>query len=380
MTRLVHLAAYPRPQAGSFIPFMRSVLDAAQARGWDVVAVLPTEAAGREWIGQFEDAEISVEYAYGSRRSLTRWLRGRLKDSDEQTILHTHFTGYDVPAALAARGRPNVEVYWHIHTVLSDRPRARLANALKFSLIGRGVKRVLTPSSDVADELVKRGTKREKVSVFPNAIDAEAFQPASPEQRARLRQELGIPEGPDVLLHFGRDWYLKDGDIFLDALAILIEQGRSVIGLVNQGGEAAQRAAELRDLEAHVRLVGLFPQPQKLYGAADLMVASSRGEGMPFAMIEALCSGLPVVASDLPGHRFMGDRVESCAIVSRDASKMATAIAAFLDMRSEARAALGESAHRWIAENLDLRAAAERLLDDYEQTLRESGSHATVSR
>jgi glycosyltransferase involved in cell wall biosynthesis len=370
MTRLVHLAPYALPQAGSFVPFMRCVLAEGKRRGWDVEAVLPGGAEHQPWIGEFNNAGIPVEYADGSRRQLTSWVRSRFGDDNEPTILHSHFTVYDVPAALASRGRPNLVVYWHIHTVLSNRPRALLANALKFSLIGRYVDRILAPSADVADELRRRFAKRGKVSVFPNAVDPRAFPVASSEQRAAFRKELGVPDEADVLLHFGRDWYLKDGDIFLEALRVLVEQGREVIGLVNQGGEDAERAAKRRGLEDHVRLVGLTPQPQKLYGAADLLVASSRGEAMPFTVIEALCSGIPVVASELPGHSYLGDRLDACTIVPRDANRIASAIAAFLDMDPNEEARQGATARDWISERLDVRAAATRLLDDYEQTMR----------
>lgn len=366
----MHLAAYSSPQTGSFIPFTRSVLSAAQRRGWDVEAVFPTAAAGRAWTDELQGAAIPVEHAGGSRRSLTRWLHDRLGDSEEPTILHTHFTAYDVAAALAARRRRNVSVYWHIHTVLSNRPRALLGNVLKFSLVGRYVDRILTPSADVAAELIRRLARREKVSVFPNAIDPEAFAVASPAQRAAFREELGVPEGSEVLLHFGRDWQLKGGDVFLDALAMLVEQGRPAIGLVNQGGEAARRAAALRGLEGYIRPVGMLPQAQKLYGAADVLVSCSRGETMPFTVMEALCSGIPVVASDLAGHRYLGDRLDACTIVPRDPDRTATAIAAFLDADSGERARQQVAARTWVEERLDVRAAAERLLDDYEQTFR----------
>lgn len=373
MTRLLHLAAYASPQTGSFVPFVSSVLSAAQGRGWDAGAVFPAAAAGRDWIEELRGAALGVELASGSRRVLTRWLGERLGDGAEPTILHTHFTSYDVAAALAARRRPDVHVYWHVHTVLSGRPRALLGNALKLSLLGRYVDRILTPSADVAVELTRRLARREKVSVFPNAIDPEAFPASSPEQRAACRRELGLPQDAGVLLHFGRDWHLKDGDAFLDALAVLVGQGRSVVGLVNQGGEAAQRAARLRGLEANVRLVGTLPQAQKLYGAADVLVSCSRGETMPFTVTEALCSGIPVVASDLAGHRYLGDRLDACTIVPRDAGRTAAAIAAFLDADPARRARQQLAARAWIEQHLDVRVAAQRLLDDYEETLRRAG-------
>jgi glycosyltransferase involved in cell wall biosynthesis len=370
MTRLVHLAGYTPAQSGSFIPFVLSVLSEGRHRGWSVEAVFPDAARGQPWVGEFEQAEVPVRFAYGSRRELTEWVRGHYGAGDEPTILHTHFTVYDVPAALTARGRPNTCVYWHVHTVLSDRPQTVLANAVKFAIFGRYVNRILSPSAGVASAVKRRFGPKAKISVFPSPIDPSAFPLASDEDAADFRRELGLANGTQPLLHFGRDWRLKDGDIFLDALAVLVEQGRPVVGLINQGGEEARLGAARRGLEQHVRLVGMLPDAKKLYGAAELLVASSRGEAMPFTVVEALCCGIPVVASDLPGHRFLGDELEACTIAPRDAEQIASAIAAFLDMEPSERARQLALARSWIVERLDVKAAAQRLVDDYERTIR----------
>jgi glycosyltransferase involved in cell wall biosynthesis len=369
MPRLVHLAAYTPPQGGSFIPFMRTVLATAAERGWQVEAVLPEAAQGREWLGQFEGSGIPVRFISGTRRELSEAVRALAGEDTATTVLHSHFTFYDIATALAARSRPDLIVYWHVHTVLSPKPQAILANAVKLSLLGRYVSRILTPSADVAASIVRRRGSAAKVSVFPNAIDAAAFPIPDDSRRRSCRDELEIPEGTQSLLHFSRHWHLKDGDIFLDALARLVAEGRPVIGIVNQGPDEARQGIERHGLGDHVVHVGVTPEVQRLYGAADVLVASSRGEAMPYTVVEALCSGLPVVASDLAGHRYVGEGLEACTIVSRDAGEYAAAIGTYLDMDAERRAAAGRAARASIEERLDVDAAARRLVDDYERAL-----------
>ena len=378
MTRLVHLAGYTPAQRGSFIPFVLSVLSEGRQRGWGVEAVFPEGARGQPWVGEFEQAEIPVSFVYGSRRELTEWVRARYGTGDDPTILHTHFTVYDVPAALTGRSQLNMFVYWHVHTVLSDRPPTVLANAVKFAIVGRYVNRILCPSEGVASAVRRRFGPEAKISVFPSPIDPATFPLVSDEQKASFQRELGLANGTQPLLHFGRDWRLKAGDVFLDELGILVKEGRPVVGLINQGGDEALRAAASRGLESKVKIVGMVPEPQKLYGAAELLVASSHGEGMPFTVAEALCSGIPVVASDLPGHRYFGDELDACAISERGAVQFAAAIGSFLDMDPAERARNCAAAREWVVERLDLRAAARRLIEDYEETLRNGVAQAGV--
>ena len=329
--------------------------------------MFPEQAAEREWVEELRAVGAAVHFESGSRRRLTDWLGEHLDADREPTVLHTHFTVYDIPAALAARRRPDVHAFWHIHTVLSEGLRAVLANSLKFALFGRYVERIFSPSSDVAAAVRRRLAPAEKVSVFPNTVDPDAFPSLAPERRAEFRDQLGLQRGGQVLLHFGRDWYLKDGDIFLDALAILLRENRPLTGLVNQGGEAASEAAARRGIEAHVRSVGQLPQANPFYGAADVLVASSRGETMPFTVMESLCSGTPVVASDLPGHRYLGDQLEACTIVPRDAGRHCGGGCGVPRhggrerARICARRAIGSS-----STSTCMRAAA-RLVDDYER-------------
>jgi glycosyltransferase involved in cell wall biosynthesis len=216
---------------------------------------------------------------------------------------------------------------------------------------------------------VRRLGDRRKVSVLPNAIDPDGFPTLSAEQRLRFRRQLGVPASAQALLHLGRNWEIKGGQVFLDALAILVAEGISVVGLFNQAGVEARRHIERRGLGDSVKMIGLMPDPQVLYGAADALVAPSRGETMPYAVMEALCSGTPVVASDLPGHTVLGDALDACAIVPRDAGQVAAASRSFLEMDAAERAAQCHAAREWIAAHFGLETAVERLIEDYRGTL-----------
>ena len=110
-----------------------------------------------------------------------------------------------------------------------------------------------------------------------------------------------------VALHFGRQWELKGGDVFLETMARLrAGPFPGLIAMSPRGGEPA------RALAAELGLGGALLTPddvndvRDLYAASDVLMATSRGEGMPLTVLEALAGGLPVVASDIPGHRHTG--------------------------------------------------------------------------
>jgi glycosyltransferase involved in cell wall biosynthesis len=369
MTRLIHLAGYAPPQPGSFIPFLEQVALAGRERGWKVEVAFPQPAREQSWPARFEEAGVPVHYTSASRSDRSGFVEDLVGSSGERTILHTHFTVYDVPAAMAARRRPEVSLYWHVHTVLSSKVPVVLANMVKFRVLGRYPTRILCPAEDVAREIVRRLGPAAKISIFPSPVDVSAFPFLDEAPRAAHRRAFGIPEDHQALLLFGRDWEIKGGDPFLDALRILLDEGRRLTALINQGGEPARVAATQRGLEPFVRIVELDPDVQRFYGAADVLVAPSRGEGMPFTVIESLCSGTPVVASDLAGHRYLGDHLDACTIAARDPGEIAGAAGRFLDMDPGQRADLCELAREWIAERLDIHASVDRLMGYYEQTL-----------
>jgi glycosyltransferase involved in cell wall biosynthesis len=367
--RLIHLANYPNQHPGSFIPWLLAVLEEARARGWEVEAGFPASASGA-WLADFEEREIPVRrLEAGNRRRRAREVRALVEGDERQTLIHTHFTVYDLAAAFAARGHPACHVYWHIHTVLGTSRLSVLRNSLKFRLFSSGVDRIIVPAENIGEGLVERSAPADRIMLLPSAIDPDAYVPPSPEQHEAARRSWEIPEGASVLLHIGRAWELKGGRRFFEAVGILREQGVNVVGMTLRGGEDAERDRDELGLGDGVRIVGRVDDIRSLYAVADCFVAPSRGEGMPYSIVEATASGIPVVASDLPGHRYLGDPLDSCIIVSNEPAEIAGAIRGLLERPEEQVVREGLAARQWIEDNLSLAATAKRLVDSYEESI-----------
>ncbi|MGE5764749.1 MAG: glycosyltransferase [Mycobacterium leprae] len=101
---------------------------------------------------------------------------------------------------------------------------------------------------------------------------------------------------------------------------------------------------------------------------ADVYVSTSRGEGLPVAVLEAMACGVPVVLSDIPQHReIVGDADVAPLVPADDIAGFAAAIERFRRMPRQERDSLGERCRALVAERFSVQAmnrAYERLYRD----------------
>jgi glycosyltransferase EpsD len=369
--RLVQLAAYDGPYPGSSIPMIRAALLEARRRGWHAEAVFAETAREYDWIGLFAEDGIPVRIVErASRTAMTRRLGALLDERPgEPTLLHTHFTAYDIPAALAARSRGGASVVWHLHTPPSGTLLSTLRSRAKFSLYARNVDAILCVAPHLA-ERIARIAPEGRTSFFPNGIDTARFHPPSAEERREARAELGIETDNPLLGHLAWDWEVKGGDILLEAAQLLKARARPVSVITRVADPAAATALCARlGLESEVTILAHLERIQTLYAAVDAFVSPSRSEGMPFAVLEALLSGVPVVASDIPGHALIADDYPGCRLVPLNAEALADGVSGLLDEPASVLAAETGEAGRLIAARMGLEAWTERLFDLYERAL-----------
>jgi glycosyltransferase involved in cell wall biosynthesis len=372
--RLIHLADFGGPYPGSFIPAVRSLLRAGKEKGWRIGVIFSNVARGRTWLSDFERDQIPVLFAPDtSLFSVCTWLREILEKQPEPTILHTHYTTYDLPAVLAAKGGSNTIVFWHVRNEFPPGLRARLRSSVKYGVFARGVEQVLCVSPGVAASVRARFSPRDRVTFLPNAIDTDLFPIKSNASKRFARARLGLPQDAIILLHFGlgTHWHRKGGDIYLKAVKRLLERGNGrLIALTVGGGEGD--AAALRDelgLGEVVQVIEPMTDVQTLYAASDVYVLSSRSEGLPFSIPEALLSGVPVVASHLPGPAYVGRHVAACRLVAPDSVDVADGISALLNLSPTERLEQQAAARSWIVANMALRPWTQQMLRRYKAAL-----------
>jgi glycosyltransferase involved in cell wall biosynthesis len=349
---------------------LRGVMRAARDRGWSCEAVFGPVAKDRVWLDELRDDGIPFRIAPSNARSdISRLVRSLLAESDEPTVLHTHFTSFDIAAASAAAGHGATSVFWHIHTPHHDSLTMRARNRMKYALLGRRVERMLCVSSELAEVVVKRGAPESRVEFLHNAVDVDRFRLLETEEREIARLRLGMPTEQPLLVHFGWDWDRKGGDLFMQAVRELRCRGVEAVGVTVGGGDPARRLRDELDLGHAVHVLEPTDDVRTLFAAADIFLSPSRAEGTPYSVMEALSSGTAVVASDIPGHQLMGSGIASCVITPHDPVAIAAATEQLIDRDDHEVAADALASHLWMRQHLHLPKWSAGLVDRYEHAL-----------
>lgn len=137
------------------------------------------------------------------------------------------------------------------------------------------------------------------VCVIPNGVDTELFQPSA------ARSTSSHSEAPLRILFAGRFQKQKNLTFLLEQVAQL-PANTFELHLVGDGPEKRhlQQLAEQLGIAESIRWHGWLPRSElrRAYQSADCLVNPSLYEGMPNVVLEAMASGLPVIASKIPGH------------------------------------------------------------------------------
>jgi glycosyltransferase involved in cell wall biosynthesis len=364
------LADYGGPYRGSFIPAVRALGREVRARGWRLECGFTPIARNRPWLSGLTEDEIPVHFAPSSGRAeLREWLGARLSAIEGPVILHTHFTAFDLPAAAVAARRADVVVIWHVHSYLRRHPFRVALSLVKYPWIARNVFKVVCAGESLARSIMRRGGRADQVVVALNGIDTEHFGPIDSNERAEARASLGLTDTEPVLLHFAWNWQVKGGPLFSETLASMHRAGSPAIGLTVGGGAEAALAAHRLGLGDALRAPDPDEDVRRFYAATDALVATSRSEGSPYSMLEALSCGIPVVATDIPGHR-VGDTMPGALRLSPAApGRIAVLTREVLDRTEVERSTEAVEANKWVVSNRGLKTWAREVAALYDDAL-----------
>jgi len=196
---------------------------------------------------------------------------------------------------------------------------------------------VIVLSDAGRDAVCTRGWPASRVTVVRNGI-AITTDP----RRHWLRSELGLPPDAVVLLSVGSLIERKGYDLLLTASAPHLGSAAGAprfLLVVGEGSElgSLQARTETLGVSDFVRFLGLRNDVPDLLADADLFVLASRAEGLTLAVVEAMAAGLPVVVTDVGGHKEVVGPATGWIVPPNDATALGLALGEALADLPEAR-------------------------------------------
>jgi glycosyltransferase involved in cell wall biosynthesis len=145
----------------------------------------------------------------------------------------------------------------------------------------------------------------ERIRVLPNGVDTVRFAPRTA-KRNEIRQRLGIPKDSFAVGTVGRMVKIKDHHTLLKAAADIASRGVPIYVLFGGSGPELSSledvVASSSALAGRVAFLGSIANVPELLNALDVFVLPSISEGMSNTILEAMASGLPVVATRVGGN------------------------------------------------------------------------------
>jgi glycosyltransferase involved in cell wall biosynthesis len=353
----------PNLQAGGAERHWSLLLPALRERGLDA-RVVTLDGRG-QFFDSLVDAGVPCAFLETGSRGY-RHAAGMLLRHSADVIVTRGTSAHVLGRACAQHRRVRWVVNWHRPggLTLTARRRTMLRAILPAS------DGVIAVSADQLDGIRALGVSSRAISVIPNGV------PVSSPTRSRsaVRDELAVGDDDILVLLVGRLEPQKRVDLFIDALCRCHHDDRPVIGaVVGSGPLRDELARQANTSGSPVRFLGRRDDVPDLMAAADLLCVSSDSEAMPFSVLEAMSSALPVVGTAVGAlSEILGDG-GGVLVAPGDACALSDAISALAasdDRRQElGRAALARQRREY---------SADAMADRYASALRSVTGHSAL--
>jgi glycosyltransferase involved in cell wall biosynthesis len=231
----------------------------------------------------------------------------------------------------------------------------------------RGFDAVVAVSGVIAERLRESGVPAGRIVVLPNA-----FAGASGGlDRTAARAALGLSDAP-AIGWIGRLSAEKGPDLALEALARVPRPARLVVIGGGRDEVALRARAAALGIDDRITWAGVLPDAARFLPAFDAFLLSSRTEGTPIALLEAIAAGVPVVATKVGGVPDVVDERSARLTAAGDVDAMGAAIADVLEDPTRARSRADQASSR-LADQFAIEPWLARYAEVYREAARSRG-------
>jgi glycosyltransferase involved in cell wall biosynthesis len=281
-------------------------------------------------------------------------------------LIHLHSTKAGVIGRLVARmcGVPSLYTPHGTSWRYTGRTMGRVQLALERRMRDLTDLLVSVCREEAAAFVDEVGFAPERVRVVPNGVtvpDGDRLNAT----RHRMRSALGMMPAEVWGLFVGRLSHEKGADVLVSALESVT--GLDGLLVVGDGPERSRLETEAARSRVPVRFCGYHEAVSDFLAAADVFVQPSRSEGLPFAALEAMAHGLPIVGSAVGG---IPSAVDGCGrLVAADAPAELAACLGTVAGDAELRRDLGAAGRARVMRDFGAGAMLRALQEAYEETL-----------
>ena len=246
----------------------------------------------------------------------TLWRLYRQLRAWQPAIVHTHMAKAGLLGRLAAaaynltRGSaPRARVVHTYHGHVLDGYFSKFMTSVFIGLerrLARVSDAIIAISPAIRADLLHtyRIGQESQYRVVPLGFDLAPFAAVDAMARAEARRTLDVPAGVPVVATVGRLTAIKQHHLFLEVVRRLVADHPTLVALIAGDGDMRgelEAAAQQLGIASHVRFLGWRRDLATIYAATDVFLLTSRNEGTPVALIEAMATGVPGVSTDVGG-------------------------------------------------------------------------------
>jgi glycosyltransferase involved in cell wall biosynthesis len=356
---VVHVIA-PGPVGGAESAVL-ALTAGLREQGVEAAVLALADDSSGPFIERLRAAGVPVDVVHAPGRQYLRDLKGvrAAIQARRVDVVHTHGYRADIIGMLAARG-VHIASVATAHGFTGGGWKNRMNERLQLAALRRDAA-VIAVSEPLAGELVRRGVRSERLIALRNAWRPPGG--AWPDRQA-ARLMLGLPPEGRVVGWVGRMAGVKAPGAALDAFAAA-GRADALLSFVGDGPDrpALQAAVERLGLSGRVRFHGMLPDAWRVLRAFDALLLSSRSEGTPMILLEAMHAGVPIVSTAVGGVPDLLDQHTARLVPWGDVPALGAAIAQVLqdptaaaERATAARARLETNfaPDAWVARHVEL--------------------------
>jgi glycosyltransferase EpsD len=283
------------------LPYLRQF----KADGWTVHAACGGEEGEIPYCDHVMRLPLRKRMlAPGNFRSSRRLRERIMREGYGTVIVHTSLAAFFTRlAVLGMKDRPAVINMVHGYLFDERTPRVKRGVLLLAEKLTAPVTDLVITMNQCDREIARKHRLGRETAFVPGVgVDFAGLEQHGAEDPQTLRRSLGIRENDFVLICPAEFSKRKQQSVLIRAMTMLPENAVLVLPGDGKKRDACIKLARKLKVRHRIHFPGYVEKITPWYQMADAAVFSSRSEGLPFSLMEAMYFGLPAVASDVKGH------------------------------------------------------------------------------